>query len=118
MPIFRLFRPRIVAGLMNWRPELGFPGKLAQLVPHWIRAAHAENGHQPYKPMYEVDVSESDLELFRDTYWKSLEIHSDLLFSRILVALENQISMDQVLADLRANRPIRVAPRPWEVISR
>ena len=117
MPIFRLFRPRIVAGLMNWRPELGFPGKLAQLAPYWIRAAHSENGHKPYKPMYDVEVNESDLALFHDTYWKSLEIHSDILFTRILVALENKVSMDQILADLDANRPIRLAPSPWMVIS-
>ncbi len=108
MPIFRMFRPRLVDYLIEWNPGRMIQEKLAELAPYWIRAAHSENGHKPYKPMYEVEVSESDLALFHDTHWKSLEIHSNILFSRVMAALENHTPMDQVLADLRGGRRIRI----------
>ena len=113
MPVYRLFRPRLVDYLLDWRPGSTFQDKLAELAPFWIRAAHAENGHKPYKPMYDVEVSEADLEAFRGTHWKSLELHSDILFSRIEAALYNHtpqnrpLAMDQILKDLRGGGRIR-----------
>jgi hypothetical protein len=108
MPVYRLFRPRLVDYLIDWRPGVTINDKLAELAPYWIRAAHAENGHRPYDPYWEVEISEADHHLFRQTKWKSLEVQSDVLFTRIMAALENHTSMDQILADLRGGRRIRI----------
>jgi hypothetical protein len=107
MPVHRTLRPELKQFQVAYSKDL-----LSQVAPFWIRRAHRDNGHKPFKPLYWVDVSKEDAALFHDSHWSAMEQQATMILAQVFLALKNGIPLGNIEPGLRIDTNV------LEVVSR